>query len=158
MVARVHEKDSVVSFLQWLNSTKWASISNNKWYNGRNYITSEQLAKIYMRHRSDLDKIYTVRDYLTVFEDYKNPPTIEQLSIFVGMSTSKLKVLFKQEIGHNIYQFLLRHKLRKAKNMLMKGCFSVAVVAKKFGYISHANFVKVFCQEYGVHPRELVKK
>jgi AraC-like DNA-binding protein len=84
-------------------------------------------------------------------------PSIETLSIAAKMSTTKLKIKFKQVYGMKLYQFYNRHRLEKAKEMLRSGKYSVKEVGYEIGFTNLSNFAKAFKKEFGFLPNEMLK-
>jgi AraC-like DNA-binding protein len=85
------------------------------------------------------------------------PPTIKELSRVAAMSESKLKKVFKTVFGLPIYEYFQRHRMQKAKIMLMSGNYSIKDVGYSLGYANLSNFTLAFKKEFGKLPSNLVK-
>lgn len=85
-------------------------------------------------------------------------PSINSLSKAATMSSTKLKTRFKQIYGMKLYEFYNHHRLLQAKEMLRTGDFSVKQVGVNIGFSNLSNFAKAFKKEFGVLPREILKR
>lgn len=72
-----------------------------------------------------------------------------------GMNEQRFKQLFKIMVGMGPYEFLLRKRMRKAKQMLLHGK-SAKEVARHFGY-RPSNFTHLFRNFFGYGPSDLPK-
>ena len=84
-------------------------------------------------------------------------PSIEALSRMAMMSSTKLKVRFKQTYGMKLYEFYNHHRLQAAKEMLKTGNYSVKQVGVNIGFSNLSNFAKAFKKEFGTLPKEIIK-
>ncbi|MBS1933024.1 MAG: helix-turn-helix transcriptional regulator [Bacteroidetes bacterium] len=84
-------------------------------------------------------------------------PSIEALSVAAKMSTTKLKIKFKEVYGMKLYQFYNRNRLEKAKEMLQSGKYSVKEAGYHIGFTNLSNFAKAFKKEFGFLPNEMLK-
>jgi AraC-like DNA-binding protein len=85
-------------------------------------------------------------------------PSINTLSKTAMMSSTKLKSRFKQIYGMKLYEFYNRNRLEQAREMLKTGNFSVKQVGVNIGFSNLSNFAKAFRKEFGVLPKEVLRK
>lgn len=85
----------------------------------------------------------------------QQPPAIAQLSRIAAMSPSKLKILFKQVYGSPINQYYQRHRMHRAKAMLVSKKYSVKEVAVELGFGSVSSFNKAFYKAFEELPAEI---
>ncbi|HAN38578.1 MAG TPA: hypothetical protein DCQ29_06705 [Chitinophagaceae bacterium] len=83
------------------------------------------------------------------------PPSIAQLSRTAAMSPSKLKNAFKEAYGLPIYQYFQKHRMNKAKAMLISKKYSVREVSRELGYEQLTNFVKAFQKAFDQNPASI---
>ena len=62
------------------------------------------------------------------------PPTIDQCARMASMSSTKLKKNFKNLFGDSIYSYYQKHRMLKAKELMLAKKFTVKQVAKEVGY------------------------
>jgi AraC-like DNA-binding protein len=91
-------------------------------------------------------------------QSFEKPPlTIDQLAVKFAIGTSKLKRHFKQVYGLPVYEYFQKHRMQRAKEMLLSGDFSVKEAGYKLGYQNLSNFANAFKKEFGVLPSEVSK-
>jgi len=93
-----------------------------------------------------------VSDFLT------DPPSINQLAKTAAMSPSKLKNCFKEIYGIAIYQYYQKHRMNKAKAMLLSRKYTVKDVGIEVGYSNLSNFAKAFKKSFDQLPSDLLDR
>ncbi len=89
----------------------------------------------------------------TLVEDFSRlPPTIEQFSKMVLMSSTMLKKSFKTMYGDSIYSYYQKQRLQKANEMLISGKFSVKETAEAVGYNNVSNFTSAYKKQFNKSP------
>lgn len=81
-----------------------------------------------------------------------NPPSIDDLAGRVGISASKLKLLFPKICGMTPYGYLRKVRMEKALALLTEGRMNVTEVAYDVGFNSISHFTKVFIRYHGIKP------
>lgn len=85
------------------------------------------------------------------------PPSINILAKQAAMSVSKLKSVFKEMYGLPVYKYFQKHRMQKAKAMLLSKNYSLKTVSAEVGYANTANFVKAFRKVFEQSPEELIQ-
>jgi AraC-like DNA-binding protein len=94
-----------------------------------------------------------------ILKDFSfTPPNINQLSRMAAMSSSKLKLIFKEVFGMPVYQYYQKHRLQKGKAMLITKKYSIKQVASELGYIHVKDFSKAFHKHFDQLPEELINQ
>lgn len=70
------------------------------------------------------------------------------------LSSSRLSVLFKKEMGCTVNEYLTAFRIMKAQLLLRDGRYKVYEVASLVGYGSSQYFSQVFQQRVGVNPKD----
>ncbi|QEC68873.1 helix-turn-helix transcriptional regulator [Panacibacter ginsenosidivorans] len=83
------------------------------------------------------------------------PPAIAQLARVAAMSPSKLKVLFKEVFGYPVNQYYQRHRMNKAKAMLLSRKYSIRDTAGTLGFSSVSSFNKAFYKTFEQFPSDI---
>lgn len=104
----------------------------------------------------DIQALKEVEDILSD-ANLEKFPSIETLSKTAMMSSTKLKTKFKSVYGMKLYEFYNRNRLKKAKEMLKSGKYSVKEVGHDIGFSNLSNFAKAFKKEFGILPNEILK-
>ncbi len=107
--------------------------------------------------RTDIEAVQKVEGILTS-EHVVIPPTIKELARKVAMSESKLKKVFKSVYELPVYEYFQKHRMQKARTMLLSGKFSIKDVGYTLGYSNLSNFTLAFKKEFGRLPSDLVKQ
>jgi AraC-like DNA-binding protein len=84
------------------------------------------------------------------------PPQINQLARMAAMSPSKLKSSFKKIFGLPVYQYYQKHRMNKAKAMLLSKRYTVREVGQEVGFTNLSNFAKAFKKSFDQLPTDLV--
>ncbi len=86
------------------------------------------------------------------------PPGINKLARLAAMSPSKLKNSFKEIYGLPVYQYFQKHRMNKAKAMLLSKKYSVKEVGVEVGYSNLSNFAKAFKKSFDQLPSDLLDR
>jgi AraC-like DNA-binding protein len=109
--------------------------------------------KQYHPSQEELESLEKVEAFLTdVPDDF---PSIEKLARMAMMSSTKLKIRFKEVYGMKLYEYYNNNRLAKAKQWIESGTASVQDAAYRIGFTSSSNFSKAFKKEFGVLPSKL---
>ena len=101
----------------------------------------------------EFEKLLEVKKYIVA--DWKRPPTIQQVSEFLGMSPTKAKVLFKQTFGKPIYTYFQQKRMAEALRMINEGEHTIAEIGHFLGYRNLGHFAESFKKQYGILPKKL---
>ena len=91
-------------------------------------------------------------DYLV--RDLRRPFLLENLARHCGASVSRLSHLFKQQTGSSPQQFIERHRMQHAVQLLRLTNLSIAEVATEAGYADAFYFSNRFHRYAGASPSE----
>ena len=84
--------------------------------------------------------------------------TVDELTVRVGCSVSKLLAAFKQMTGVPPHAYLVACRIARAKENLARGRQSVASIAAEVGFATPQHFANHFKLATGLTPREWRKK
>lgn len=93
-----------------------------------------------------------------LFDEFKNPPSITELSKRVGTNPFKLKKLFHHFFDNTPYGLLSEFRMHRAYQLLESTHFQVGVVADLVGYSHASNFTTAFTARFGIPPKAVSKK
>jgi len=97
----------------------------------------------------------SARDIL--FNEFKNPPSVEELSKRVGTNQFKLKKLFHHFFNNTPYGLLLEIRMNNAYQLLESKQCQVAIAADLVGYSHASNFSAAFIKYFGISPKAISK-
>ncbi|MBQ7971739.1 MAG: helix-turn-helix transcriptional regulator, partial [Clostridia bacterium] len=69
-----------------------------------------------------------------------------------------IRNLKKQQTGETLHQYLLRYRIRIAKNKLITTDADIGTIAWKCGFNTAAYFIKTFKTHTGLTPKQYRKK
>ena len=102
----------------------------------------------------DLERLREVEELL--LRDFANPPkSIVELSKIAAISSSKLKHIFKESYGLPIHQYYQKHRMNKAKAMLLSKKYTTKKVSEAVGYEDVSSFLKAFKKAFDQHPSSI---
>jgi AraC-like DNA-binding protein len=80
------------------------------------------------------------------------PATVKSLAAIVNMSPSHFACLFKRSTGISPHEYILRHRVAKATQLLADEGLSIAEIGWRLGFSSQAHFTTVFRTRMGITP------
>jgi AraC-like DNA-binding protein len=83
--------------------------------------------------------------------------SVEELAKEVGLSETRLRALFKSDLGLTPRQYVKKTKMETAAEMAGKSYKRVTEIAAELGFNGDSHFVRVFKQTYGMTPTEYRK-
>jgi AraC-like DNA-binding protein len=104
----------------------------------------------------DVSRTYEARDIL--LEQFARPPSIPQLARQVGVNQTKLKASFKAVFSLTLYDFILKCRMERARDLLTDSELTIAEVGYAVGYEYPANFTHAFKRYYGQLPKQLRRR
>ena len=107
-------------------------------------------------NQKDAASAKSARDIL--FNEFKNPPSVAELSKRVGINQCKLKKLFHHFFENTPYGLLLEIRMNNAYQLLEATSCQVSVAADQVGYSHASNFSTAFIKHFGISPKEVAKK
>ena len=80
--------------------------------------------------------------------------SVAELANKLFISPSHLTRVFKHETGMSVIEYILQHKIEKAKEMLAQPGTKVYETALALGYTSLSHFNRIFHRYTGCTPKE----
>ena len=77
---------------------------------------------------------------------------LDQLAQVACLSQYHFARAFKRATGHTVHQYLITVRLERAKELLAANESSIADIAFRCSFSSHANFTKAFSRSLGISP------
>ena len=117
----------------------------------RNYCTVEQSIPQY---QGGLAQHKLRRAIAFIHEHLDRDLGLKDLAAVVDMSPYHFARMFKQSTGFTPYQYLVRQRLTKAKELLRSTEMAIADIGHSVGYKNSSHFAKVFRRQVGVSPTD----
>ena len=94
-----------------------------------------------------------------ILNHLETPPKLPVLSKQVGISSTKMKRLFKQIFGQSIYQYYQIARMNKAAHLLKNDpTLSVSEVGYRLGFSNLSHFSRLFASHIGIKPKAYAKQ
>jgi AraC-like DNA-binding protein len=123
-----------------------------------NWLTDEILRrpKTINISADDIERIRNIESML--ISDFSvSPPTIPEMAKSIAISESKLKTIFKAVYGLPPYEYFQKHRMEKARVMLLSKKYSIKDVGYAAGYANLSNFTLAFKKQFNQLPSDLLK-
>ncbi|GAP98200.1 AraC family transcriptional regulator [Leptolyngbya sp. NIES-2104] len=140
------ERDSFVSRLYGESLTNTLIIHLAEYYSTRRISIQE--------YTTDLSRFRSVIDYIYAHLD--QDLGLSELAAIAKMSPHYFSQLFKQATGLTPHQFVIRARVERAKELLIRG-MSIAEVAKQVGFVDQSHLHRHCKKLLGVTPRMIQK-
>jgi AraC family transcriptional regulator len=75
-----------------------------------------------------------------------------------GLSPFHFARQFKISMGYSPYQFVLRQRIERAKQLLIQGGKSLAEIAVEVGFYDQSHFAQQFKRHCGITPKKFANK
>jgi AraC family transcriptional regulator len=75
----------------------------------------------------------------------------------VGMSCDHFGRLFKESTGKTPHHYVVEARVRKAKELLTTGKFTISEVAYQVGFVDQSHLTRHFKGIFGLPPKKLLK-
>ncbi|PPK96900.1 MULTISPECIES: AraC family transcriptional regulator [Nonlabens] len=122
------------------------------------YFNTEEEANLeacpFLADEENMRKIKRAKEI--VIERMIDLPSLQELSIEIGLSLKKLKEGFKEVYGDTVFGFALSHKMDYARQLLDSGQHNVNEVGLKVGYSTGSHFISAFKKKYGTTPKRYI--
>lgn len=136
------------------------------------YILKTELSQKYLHEklaaiRKKLDLQFYEKNYPPVIvnaleyisQNFADPDLkIDTIAWAVGLSSGRLSVLFKKEVGCTINDYLTQLRIGEAKRLLSTGNYKVYEVSDRVGFRTSQYFSQIFFQYTGQYPSSYRKE
>lgn len=79
--------------------------------------------------------------------------SLRKIAAFLQMSPNYFTSLFKQSTGLSAHQYIIHHRIEKAKRLLTKSDFPLVEVSQQVGFQSQSHFINIFRKQTGITPK-----
>jgi AraC family transcriptional regulator len=84
--------------------------------------------------------------------------TVSGIAQVVGMSPDHFTRLFKESIGQSPHQYVVETRVRKAKELLTTGKFTISEAAFHVGFVDQSHLTRHFKRVFGLPPKRLLSR
>ncbi|MFN2512979.1 MAG: helix-turn-helix domain-containing protein [Pyrinomonadaceae bacterium] len=87
-------------------------------------------------------------------EEFHRESSLNEMAQFVNLSPSRLRYLFKSEIGMPPAQYLKAFRMQRARELLETTFLSVKEIISSIGANDQSHFIREFKRTYGLTPAQ----
>jgi len=100
--------------------------------------------------------LQSIAPMLRMIEDrYAEDLSLDDLAGALGVTPQYACALFRRSFGMRPFEYVTKHRLRRAKELLLAdGALAVAEVGRRVGYAHASYFIKLFKQQEGMTPSQ----
>jgi AraC family transcriptional regulator len=84
--------------------------------------------------------------------------TVSGIAQAVGMSRNHFSKLFKESTGQTPYQYVIDTRVKKAKELLTTGKFTISEAAHHLGFVDQSHLTRHFKRVFGLPPKRLLSR
>lgn len=95
------------------------------------------------------------KEYLDIH--YREPLNVSNLCEMFAVSPSHLQHLFKKQMGMGLVEYLNKHRVFCAENLLRNTHLPICDIAEKVGFTDYGYFSRVYKKYRGISPTEFRK-
>ncbi|MDT0124696.1 response regulator [Paenibacillus sp. RRE4] len=106
-----------------------------------------------IRERREQQDHTPIGEALTYIETHLGEPmTMRELADSLHLNSSYFSVLFKEQVGLNFSEYLMRKRVQRAKELLVQTNLPISEIAERVGYQTDKYFIKVFKSLENISP------
>jgi YesN/AraC family two-component response regulator len=87
-------------------------------------------------------------------EEFHRESSLNEMAQFVNLSPSRLRYLFKSEVGMPPAQYLRAFRMQRARELLETTFLSVKEIISSIGVNDQSHFIREFKKSYGLTPAQ----
>lgn len=101
---------------------------------------------------SEEDQVYKAVKYIK--ENLEKKLTREDVAVYVHLNEDYLSRVFKEKTGYTIREYIIKEKMKLAKELLASTNMSISIIALKTGFVNFSHFSRIFKKCEGITPNE----
>ncbi|MDR3337673.1 MAG: AraC family transcriptional regulator [Treponema sp.] len=93
-----------------------------------------------------------------IAKHYTERILVTDMAKMLGLTPSYFGLLFKQETGMTMNQYITRTRIRNAEHLLRSGQYQVRDITRICGFSDNVHFYKQFKALMGIAPSQFIPK
>ena len=110
------------------------------------------------RQPSGLPREKLVRAVEYIQDQLDTDLTVSGIAQAVGLSPDHFTRLFKESTGHSPHRYVVEARVRKAKELLTTGKFTISEAAYHVGFVDQSHLTRHFKRIFGLPPKRLLNR
>lgn len=104
----------------------------------------------------DFERIISIENI--IMTNLSTPPKLKELAKLIGVSETKMKLLFKMIFGNSIYSYFQAARISEAARILKTDkSLSISDIGYSLGFTNPSHFTKLFKTHIGVTPKKFAQ-
>lgn len=100
------------------------------------------------------DNLYISKAIDYIKANYQSQVTVQEIADYVSLNRSYLTTIFQKNVHFSPQQFLIKHRITKATELLVDTDYPIRNIAYSCGYTNEFAFTKAFKKVIGLTPSE----
>lgn len=116
--------------------------------------------RVYMNdHKQVKKRILMINESIYfIHRNYFKKITVSELANLVNLSTSRYSALFRELMGVSPQQYIIKFRLKKARELMQYSNLTIGQVAKSVGFDDQFNFSKLFKKYENLTPSQYLSR
>jgi AraC family transcriptional regulator len=110
------------------------------------------------RRHGGLPRAKLVRTIEYIRDQLDADLTVSGIARAVGMGPDHFAKLFKESTGQSPYRYVVEARVRKAKELLSTGKFTISEAAHLVGFVDQSHLTRHFKRIFGLPPKRLLSR
>ncbi len=110
------------------------------------------------RQHGGLPRAKLVRAIEYIRDQLDTDLTVSGIARAVGMGPDHFAKLFKESTGQSPYRYVVEARVRKAKELLSTGKFTISEAAHLVGFVDQSHLTRHFRRVFGLPPKRLLSR
>jgi AraC family transcriptional regulator len=110
------------------------------------------------RQHGGLPRAKLVRAIEYIRDQLDTDLTVSGIAQAVGMGPDHFAKLFKESTGQSPYRYVVEARVRKAKELLTTGKFTISEAAHHVGFVDQSHLTRHFRRVFGLPPKRLLSR
>lgn len=112
----------------------------------------------YQRSLTSSKDTEIIQQAITYIHDHADQEiSLKKVAELVGLREVQFSLMFKQESGLSYTDYIINHRVERAKALLVQTNLKIAEIAQRMSYGNSQNFIRLFKQKVGMTPGEYRK-
>ncbi len=160
MISKNNYNPSLINILMQVKNCDYKGYSAQLFHIAKGYELLSELVNMSTKKLPKKNKDYLslikVIEYISASLD--KPIKLEDLTALIGVSGTKLKMMFKQFTGKSISHYIAEKRAQKATQLLLNTKLSIDEIAPLVGFKTPTGFATSFKKATGIPPSHIRKK
>ena len=142
-------------------------VKENNIFSYGNNLRNEAIVKMFLsyhkerghgKEKTDLRDEYVLKAKEFIMSNIHRHFSVKEVADHLHLSRAYFRNVFYEKCGISPQEYILSNRIKRAKELIEMGLFSVSFIAYSVGYDDPLQFSKIFKKHMGISPRHYAKK